>query len=292
MFPGGFKAEHKSPDISTLSPAQVYDLNQRVLDSISDVKKPLIGTKSEISNLRAEYERGSSSFVEQIDWLRERGFVAIRRTRGDGDCFYRSVAFAFVESILKAEDRNVAALHARATLEGTLKMLESVGFEKLVFEDFYEVFVDLVMNIVQQDAAGKILDEELLLTAFQDDAMSNSIVMYLRLLTSAQLRSDPDSYSPYLMHPETAEMMEVREFCEHFIEPTGKEADHVQMTALSRALGLNVDVAYLDGRGVNGQVDFVKFEFQDTPDTKIKPITLLYRPGHYDILIRDDRKKL
>ena len=53
---------------------------------------------------------------------------------------------------------------------------------------------------------------------------SNSVVVYLRLLTSAQIRADPDSYAPFLSHPETGELMEPREFCENFVEAVGKEA--------------------------------------------------------------------
>lgn len=39
--------------------------------------------------LRAEYEDGSRSFVNQIDYLVSQGYVSVRRARGDGDCFYR-----------------------------------------------------------------------------------------------------------------------------------------------------------------------------------------------------------
>ncbi|KAJ8075006.1 hypothetical protein PM082_019333 [Marasmius tenuissimus] len=269
-------------DISTLSAAQVYDLNQRVLDSISDVQRPLIATRSDIADLRAEYERGSPSFVQQIDWLKGQGYATIRRTRGDGDCFYRSVAFAFVETLLHSKDREAIVKLALETLGRSLQMLESVGFEKLVFEDFYEVLEGLMVSITMPDHTGKVLDDESLLAAFQDSTISNSIVMYLRMVTSAQLRLDPESYEPFLFHPETGEPMQVREFCEHFVEATGKEADHVQMTALSKALQINIDIAYLDGRGANGQVEFVKFE-NGTPEV-ISPICLLYRPGHYDIL--------
>ena len=47
------------------------------------------------------------------------------------------------------------------------------------------------------------------------------------------------------------------------------------MTALSRALELNIDVAYLDGRSPIGQVDFV--QFRNPPESTETPITLLYR---------------
>lgn len=54
--------------------------------------------------------------------------------------------------------------------------------------------------------------------------MSNSVVVYLRLLTSAQIRADPDSYAPFLLHPDLGIPLEPREFCENFVEAVGKEA--------------------------------------------------------------------
>lgn len=54
--------------------------------------------------------------------------------------------------------------------------------------------------------------------------VSNSIVVYLRLLTSAQIRADPESYASFLFHPEIGEPMEIRDFCENFVEAVGKEA--------------------------------------------------------------------
>lgn len=89
------------------------------------------------------------------------------------------------------------------------------------------------------------------------------------------MRLDPETFAAFLFHPETGEPMEIRQFCEHFVEASNKEADHVQMMALSRALQVNIDVAYLDGRGANGVVNFV--EFRNGADTGATPIVLLYR---------------
>lgn len=55
-------------------------------------------------------------------------------------------------------------------------------------------------------------------------SVSNCIVMYLRLLTSATIRIDPDSYAPFLFHPETGDEILPQEFCERYVEATGKEA--------------------------------------------------------------------
>lgn len=54
--------------------------------------------------------------------------------------------------------------------------------------------------------------------------VSNSVVVYLRLVASAKIRNDPEEYAPFLFHAETGEPMETREFCEHFVEAVGKEA--------------------------------------------------------------------
>ncbi|KAF9784665.1 cysteine proteinase [Thelephora terrestris] len=274
---------NENTDISLLTQAQLYDLNQNLLeDAVPNI--PLIGPLSSISTLRAEYEEGSRSFVNQVDYLASQGYLSVRRARGDGDCFYRSLAFAFIEYLLNSPQTNVAVALATSLLESTIPMLEDAGFQKLVFEDFYEVLLSLIQQIVVPEPGGTTLTSETLLEAFQSPEVSNSVVVYLRLVASAQIRNDPEEYSPFLFHPELGEPMGTREFCEHFVEAVGKEADHVQMTALTRALKLNLNVAYLDGRSSTGKVDFVEFRDPDSQLENGSPITLLYRPGHYDIL--------
>jgi len=54
-----------------------------------------------------------------------------------------------------------------STLESTLPMLELAGFQTMVFEDFYDILVSLVRQVVQPDREGRILSPELLLEAFQ-----------------------------------------------------------------------------------------------------------------------------
>ena len=61
------------------------------------------------------------------------------------------------------------------------------------------------------------------------------MVVYLRLLTSAQIRADPDDFAPFIFHPELGIPMEPREFCENFVESVGKEAGqryHCELAAI------------------------------------------------------------
>ena len=61
-------------------------------------------------------------------------------------------------------------------------------------------------------------------TEINHSAVSNSVVMYLRMLTSAQIKLDAESYAPFLFNPETTEPMEPESFCNNFVEAFGKEA--------------------------------------------------------------------
>ena len=59
--------------------------------------------------------------------------------------------------------------------------------------------------------------------------------MYLRLLTSAQIRIEPDNFHGFIMNPDTGVEMDVKEFCELFVDPMGKEAGTTQRSV--RILG-------------------------------------------------------
>ncbi|KIK23703.1 hypothetical protein PISMIDRAFT_100055, partial [Pisolithus microcarpus 441] len=264
-------------DIRDLPTAQLYEMNQA--KSIPN-ERPLMSEPAPISALRTEYENGSSSFVAQIDDLVRQGFTSIIRTRGDGDCFYRSLAFAYIDQLIRAEDPELAVATALSSFQSQRRVLEDANFDEIVYDLPCGVFTDLIKRIVSQSSDR--LTPTSLLETFQDPDAPQYIVMYLRLLTSAQIRTAPDEFEAFIMHPETGMEMSITEFCELFVDPMGKEADHVQIAALSRALRVRIQIAYLDGRSSDGKVEFV--EFNHEPDSSRKPLLLLYRPGHYDII--------
>jgi len=271
-------------ELQSLSPAQLHDLQANLLEEAAQTR-PLISVLTSLNELREEYLGGSMSFVKKIDWLmHNQGFKGIRRTRGDGDCFYRSLAFSYVERLLRAPDVALAVATSVSVLQSSSKKLDAAGFQPMVYEDMLELVISLIQQIIVPDEDGVFLDVHTLLEAMQDPQTSNSIVVLLRLLTSAQIREDPDTYAPFLFHPETFEAISIRDFCESSVEAMGREADHVQMSALTRALKVNLRVAYLSGRGDEEKVDFVEMNNVPEGQNGMKEVVLLYRPGHYDIL--------
>jgi ubiquitin thioesterase protein OTUB1 len=46
----------------------------------------------------------------------------------------------------------------------------------------------------------------------------------MRMITSAQIRGNPNDFEPFLSHPDTGEKLGTKEFCETLVEVLGKEA--------------------------------------------------------------------
>jgi hypothetical protein len=51
----------------------------------------------------AEYQEGNAVFLLKINGLAA-SYDAIRRTRGDGNCFFRSFIFGYIENLVKTKD--------------------------------------------------------------------------------------------------------------------------------------------------------------------------------------------
>lgn len=177
-----------------------------------------------------------------------------------------AIGFAYIEQIVNSSDPTLAAATALSNLEKTRDLLDLAGFQKVVYEDFFDAFASMINEVATSASPEGIMTHPILLSAFQNPegmslsatptiysshgiTVSNSVVVYLRLLASAQIQADAENYEPFLLHPELGEPLKAKDFCSQFVEAIGKEADHVQVAALSRALELNVQVAYLDGRG-------------------------------------------
>lgn len=96
--------------------------------------QPLIAPLAPLSTLLAEYENGNPQILNKLHWLVRHGWTGLRRSRGDGDCFYRSVAYAYVERLMRARDSGEveSIVGVLGKLEETLGLLEAVGFQPLV----------------------------------------------------------------------------------------------------------------------------------------------------------------
>lgn len=251
-------------------------------------KTPFVGDKEPLSSLAAEYQSGSPILLEKIKVLGEK-YAAIRRTRGDGNCFFRSFMFSYLEHILESQDR-AEVDRAKSNVEQCRKTLQSLGYADFTFEDFFALFLEQLESVLQGNGTS-ISQEELLLRS-RDQSISDYVVMFFRFVTSGEIRKRSEFFEPFIMGLTNAT---VEQFCKSSVEPMGEESDHVHITALSDALGVPIRVVYLDrsscdsaGVSVNHH-DFIPAvgglpNASGSTETVSPFITLIYRPGHYDIL--------
>lgn len=277
----------ENTDWSTLTDQEIMRLTQGIKDD-AVVSRPLVSTPVPITVLREEYQGSVSTVQHKIDWLEKMGWNMVWRARGDGDCFYRSFTLAYLLRILHSPNPPLSANLAFSNIQAAMPLLQQVNFDMELVNDFIEPLLDQLKKLAPETEEGKLPTEWEIVQDLQDPETSNAIVCALRLLTSAYIRSNPNTFSPFLLHPETLLPLPIDQFCLSEVEPCAREADQVQIMALARCLKQGIRVCYLDGSEVrDGEANFVELEIGDGEGLGEDPITLLYRPGHYDVLDKD-----
>ncbi|KAF6139797.1 hypothetical protein GIB67_022879 [Kingdonia uniflora] len=286
------------------------------IQAVEAGKLPYVGDKEPLSALAAEYQSGSPVLLEKIKVLGQ-NYAAIRRTRGDGNCFFRCFMFSYLEHIMESQDKTEVD-RIKENVEQCKKTLQGLGYADFTFEDFFteenrdlgsllyeekEITEhDLEMNylvnktIFLQLKPTAIFDtiHDELVSRSRDQSVSDYVVMFFRFVTSGEIRRRSEFFEPFIMGLSNTT---VEKFCKASVEPMGEESDHVHITALSDTLGVPIRVMYLDrSSSDSGTVSINHHDFipaiSDPPVATnsdsvsvVEPfITLLYRPGHYDIL--------
>lgn len=84
-----------------------------------------------------------------------------------------ALAFAYIATMLESKERDLTVAYAISILESTTPKLEEAGFQKLVYEDFYDVFTSLINQVITPEAGGAILTTKTLIEAFQSPEGEN-----------------------------------------------------------------------------------------------------------------------
>ncbi|XP_060558518.1 ubiquitin thioesterase OTUB1-like [Ruditapes philippinarum] len=248
---------NKNYDEATM--AQLREMEKEIVDN-----QKLISDRVSFDALSEEYAKEDEIYRTKIQQDLKNRYQCVRKTRGDGNCFFRAFGFAYLEKLLN--DRTDLE-RFRDVAKQSKAELVSLGFPEFTIEDFHETFMDVVTKVENRCS----LDE--LLETYNDQGLSDYIVVYLRLLVSGYLQKEADFFGSFVEGGRT-----MKEFCNQEVEPMGKESDHIHIIALTSSLGVPVRVEYMDRAGTD------KCNSHHFPEDSTPLITLLYRPGHYDIL--------
>ncbi|XP_045057507.2 ubiquitin thioesterase OTUB2 isoform X2 [Desmodus rotundus] len=234
---------------------------------MSETSFNLISEKCDILSILRDHPE-NRIYQRKIQEL-SKMFTAIRKTKGDGNCFYRALGYAYLESLL-GKSREILKFKERVLQ--TPSDLLAAGFEEHKFRNFFNAFYSVV-ELVEKD--GSVCS---LLKAFNDQSTSDRIVQFLRLLTSAFIKNRADFFRHFI-----DEEMDIKDFCTHEVEPMATECDHIQITALSQALNIALQVEYVDetDTALNHHV---------FPEAATPSVYLLYKTSHYNILYAADKR--
>ena len=126
------------PDLATL------DQMEHIRSEIA-ANQPMIGADVSPAVLLPDYQGSSTGFVAGIQYLAQH-FPSMRKVRGDGNCFYRALLFAYLEELLQwYQHESSKALAEKemeritAKIQGSLTELVEVGYSEFAIETFHEV---------------------------------------------------------------------------------------------------------------------------------------------------------
>ncbi|XP_034783837.2 ubiquitin thioesterase OTUB2-like isoform X2 [Acipenser ruthenus] len=189
-------------------------------------------------------------------------YAFIRRIRGDGNCFYRAISYGHLESLLG--NKREMEKFKEAVIQSKAELL-SAGFDEDIFRNLLSTFVSVIEQTEDQASS--------LLSNFNDPTTSDIIVHYLRLLVSSYLQNRAEFFQHFVEAPN------LRDFCVQDVETMGLECDHVQILALSQALGINIQIECMEGADCSLNHHII-------PDGSTPSLHLLYKTAHYDILYK------
>lgn len=200
----------------------------------------------------------------------------MRKCRRDGNCFYRAFAFALICELGKASnEHNLVSLMT--------KYLDHVGYEEAVYDDFLQSFL---CDVKQSHGDADHLQDRWA----KDEYDAQSSIVLLRLVTSAYLQINAESFKPFIVDENFENENSMKTFCQVNVECIGVESDQIHIIALCQALGCKAKIAYLDGtEGDEGILEFGEvsgnLDFATNNSFPFATVNLLYRPGHYDLLV-------
>lgn len=243
---------------------------QREIEMASPMFSQILG----IDELEREYST-NPNFLRKLPWLQSH-FPHFRRTRGDGNCFYRCVLFSLLEQFIthSSELSSQSAIseiykHTLKTVKESGTILSAAGFEPICYEDFIEILTFKLESVHHTSI-------ETLKNDFEDKMLADSIVMFSRFLISAYMRLNSEKFEGF-----TEGYATVLDYCKSEVEPMDKESEQLQVMAVAEAFGLKIKILYLDR---SDQDKCSEIEFPVEYSGPNFSIFLLYRPGHYDLL--------
>ena len=233
-----------------------------------ELTTPLISEKLNIQILLDDY-KSNEEYSNSVKIITEK-YNYIRKVRRDGNCFYRSFIYRIFEYICMKGDKSLYD-HMIKKIEEAKEITKKNGYDWIVVEDFYNVFYGEFLNCFNCISSCGVSVRDYLDNLFLDKDKSNYLIYFVRFCIAAYLK---ENYMLYEVYVEGS----FENWIHSEVEAIDHEADQIQIMACVNYFDIGVIIEYLNPY----KNEVVKFP-EDKKDDDIF-ITVLFTPGHYDIL--------
>jgi ubiquitin thioesterase protein OTUB1 len=250
----------------------INDIKKAVADS-----KPFVSCKMDVNEYK-EHWRDNKFYDSFISLLGK--YSQARELRRDGNCFYRALLWQMFEYFLTNDSENAKAEY-QVIVEKISKSKEDLlglGYDEIVVEDFYEMFLEKFKNLNDPgiDTKDEAVVHKYLEEIFSNESIAPYMLMHCRFMTSAYLKGNAFLYEDFMV-----EHADVASYCNSEIEGVDREAEQIAIIGLTNYLGIAAEINQVQA---NGSVDTITIPEDAAGDNKRFVARLLFTPGHYDAL--------
>jgi hypothetical protein len=233
-----------------------------------ELSTPLISEQLNINILLEDY-KNNFEYANSIKEITNK-YKYIRKVRRDGNCFYRSFIYRLFEYICMKND-NVLYEKIKKKIMEAKDMIKNNGYDWTFIEDFYKIFyTQFYYSFNSLQTKGETV-RDYIDALFKDKEAGNYLIYFIRFCIAAYLKENSFLYEVYVDIP-------FQNWITNEVEAIDHEADQIQIMACVNYFDIGVKIEYLNS--VKNEV--MKFP-EDKPEKDIF-ITVLFTPGHYDIL--------
>ncbi|KAK1610552.1 hypothetical protein QYE76_034225 [Lolium multiflorum] len=235
---------------------------------------PKIHEKEPLSSLESEfaYDRMKDKSNKLLA-----NYSEYRKVAGDGSCFYRSFIYSYLELLVKVPHEE--ELRLIGTLEPLLEKFQRLDLPGSYYHG-HDAFVNFILKCMDRKQTLSVSDyEDWLFQESQNDQLFANIISYLRLVTAIQICTEVEKFRHAIpeLDPSYPEG-----WCREEVIPMHKDAFEVHVVALTGVLQVPLRIVNVDISRIAEPNTHI-FESSDAAPS-VPCVTLLYRPGHYDII--------
>uniref|UniRef100_R7WF28 Ubiquitinyl hydrolase 1 n=1 Tax=Aegilops tauschii TaxID=37682 RepID=R7WF28_AEGTA len=138
------------------------------------------------------------------------------------------------------------------------------------YSDLRDAFVGFIQECMEQKQKLSVSAyQEWLFQESQNEQKFVNILLYLRLVTAIEICTEVEQFKAFIIDLDQGKP-DATKYCLEEVLPVEEDAQQVPLRVV------NIDVSPIEEPNIH--------IIYESPDSSVPTVTLLYRPGHYDII--------